>query len=85
VCQKRIHIFQGNVIERTILLAQPDQEFLHLPALTADGGRGQAALIALVGGEIGKPACAWCGLGLWFWQTPQEVQPVRGRLDEELS
>jgi hypothetical protein len=40
VGQKRIYIFQGNIVERTILLAQPAQELLHLPALTADGGWG---------------------------------------------
>src|ERR1035438_7237636 len=38
--QKRVHIFQGNIVERSILRAQPGQELLHLPALTADGGRG---------------------------------------------
>src|ERR1019366_5388218 len=37
VGQKRIHIFQGNIVERMILLAQPAQELLHMPALSADG------------------------------------------------
>jgi len=85
VCQKRINIFQGNIVERTILLAQPTQKLLHLPALTANGGWGQAALIALVGGEIGKPIRKRIDVGLWFFQTSQEAQPACGRLDEEFS
>src|ERR1022692_2494737 len=43
----------------------------------------KAALIALVGGKVGKPVCKWYGLGLGFFQTSQEVQPCRGRLDKE--
>src|ERR1022692_5066358 len=43
----------------------------------------KAALIALVGGKVGKPVCKWYGLGLGFFQTSQEVQPCRGRLDQE--
>jgi len=38
--QKRIYIFQGNILERTILLAPPAQKLLYLPALTANGGWG---------------------------------------------
>jgi hypothetical protein len=40
VGQKRAHIFQGTLIEKAVLLAQPAQELLHLPALTADSGWG---------------------------------------------
>src|ERR1039458_1926288 len=43
----------------------------------------KATLIALVGGKVGKPVCKWYGLGLGFFQTSQEVQPCRGRLDQE--
>src|ERR1019366_7775665 len=47
------------------------------------GAGDKAALIALVGGKVGKPVCKWYGLGLGFFQTSQEVQPGRGRLDKE--
>src|ERR1035437_1444858 len=47
------------------------------------GAGDKAALIALVGGKVGKPVCKWYGLGLGFFQTSQELQPGRGRLDKE--
>src|ERR1043165_6493155 len=34
--QKRIHIFDGNIAERTILLAKPAQELLYVPVLIPD-------------------------------------------------
>src|SRR6266849_1501783 len=43
--QKGIHIFQRNIVETTILFAQPAQEFLHMPALIPNGGRRQTALV----------------------------------------
>jgi hypothetical protein len=51
--QKRIHILQVNIVERTIPLAQPTQELPYMPTLAADGNRRQAALAVLVGGKVG--------------------------------
>src|ERR1039457_3781690 len=45
----------------------------------------KATLIALVGGKVGKPVCKWYGLGLGFFQTSQEVQPCRSRLDQAFA
>src|SRR4029077_1962969 len=50
--QKRIHIFQANIVERTILLAQPTQKLLYMPSLAANGDCGQTALAVLVSGKV---------------------------------
>ena len=84
--QKRIHIFQANIVERTILLAQPTQKLLYMPALTANGDRGQTALVC-----AGKRQSRPVGLqkvtilGLGSSKRPKNVKPLRGRLDKEFS
>jgi hypothetical protein len=83
--QKGIHIFQRNIVETTILLAQPAQELLHMPALIPNGGRGQTALVSPTSGKIGEPVGERYDLGFGHFQTSQEVKPVLGRLNEEFS
>ena len=67
--QKGIHIFQGNIVERTILFAKPVQELLHVPALITDGGRGQTELVSPMCGKIGNPFRQRHDLGFWLFQT----------------
>src|ERR1035437_8673833 len=81
LARKRIHIFQGNIVERMILLAQPAQELLHMPALSADGDGRQAALVALVSSKVGKPVCKRYEPGWGRFQTSPEVKPVGRRLE----
>ena len=88
VGQKRIHIFQGNIVERMILLAQPAQELLHMPALSADGDGRQAALVALVSSKVGKPVCKRYEPGWGRFQTsllklPQKPPGLRPVLESD--
>jgi len=67
--QKRIHIFQGNIVEGTILLAKPAQELLYVPVLIPDGGWRQTALVSPICGKISNPVRKGHDLGFWHFQT----------------
>jgi hypothetical protein len=56
-----------------------------MPALTADGDRGQTTFFALESGKVSQLDGKRHDLVFGFLQASQEVKPVRSCLDEEFS
>jgi hypothetical protein len=83
--QESVHVLQGNLVESTILFLQPSQKFLHVPGLTADGDRGQTALVPPISSEVGKPVGEGHHRRCRQFQASQEAKPVGGRLDKQFS
>src|SRR6266853_5628175 len=83
--QKRVDVLQGGRAGGAILLVEPCQKRLDMPAAVMDGVQRQASLLAHVGGELVNQVGTSATRHRRGLEPPQEAQPISSDLHEPLA